>query len=667
MMFQMLSRDTFENHFFFISLRVTCNMLAFTTFQAELDTPIEEEVYNAVLRWALLATFYHSIVVMCAWGGVYDLFRNGPCWFKIRMHHRPVAFCRSENNDRCRVARFFKCHKRRRRRALSSNYECSMERFFLMGEMPPPLPFCRRRRAYCESDTPPRDATTFEETSRDATTFEETSPMVDYVLLLGDLSAISEPSHDTGIHHDSISDLSASSLPSLADSTRSEISHDSSEVVADSPRAKARKIKHKGQKSKRHSKRAFDVPPVVQTSLIDLARMQHWSAVVVRASTDTIAAQHQDADGLLPLHWACSGGPPLEVIQGLLNAFPEGSRVVDSDGSTALHFAAHYGGSVAVVEALLVKFPQAISMKDKYGRSPLYHAVDKSASIEVLDTLIRADASMVTAPCLQKVTSLAQNYRTQDRQSPEHRTPLYLSWAMAMSDRQTRSKKSGRMWEKAQLLLGAAYAHRETHTIYRMVHAAVTFDSYLPKDVILLAIELFPELLKERDEVSGRLPLAIAAACRQQSSQRSYELLELLIRYFPQAAQVSDLTGRYPLTLAIDSGKSWNNGVVLLFQAAPDLVHGRDRVTGLPPVLLSASAILHDGDKKISSVETQTPFTWRLNSKDLEWQHCMTSLDKQTEGLPISKTMEQWSELELDVQHLSTVFELLRSAPCVVK
>jgi Ankyrin repeats (3 copies) len=632
-------------------------MLAFTTFQAELNTPIEEEVYNAVLRWALLATFYHSIVVLCAWGGVRDLFSNGPCWFKIRMHHRPVTLCRSENNDRCRVARFFKCHKRRRRRALSSNYECSMERFFLKSDMPPPLPFCRRRRAYCESDS----------TSHDATTFEETSPIVNDALLLGDLSVIPEPSHDTDIYHDSISDLSASSLPSLVDSTRSESSHDSSETLVVSPRAKSKKTKHKGQKSKRQSKRSSTVPTVVQTSLIDLARMQHWSAVVARASTDTIAAQHQDADGLLPLHWACSGGPPVEVIQGLLNAFPEGTGVVDGDGSTALHFAAHYGGSVAVVETLLNNFPRAVSMLDKYGRSPLYHAVDKSASLEVLDTLIRADASMVTAPCLPNVTNLAQILRTQDNQSIEHRTPLYLSWTMAMSDRQTRSKKSGRLWEKAQLLLRAAYINRETQTIYRMVHAAVAFDSYLPKDVILFAIELFPALLKEKDEVSGQLPLAIAAGSRQRSSQRSQELLQLLIRCFPQAARVSDFAGRYPLALALDSGKGWDNGVAMLFQAAPDLIHGRDRVTGLPPALLSASATLHISDKCNTCSDTQTPLAWYLNSKDLEWQRYMMSLSKQTENQPISKNMEQWSKLEQGVQHLSTVFELLRSAPSVLK
>lgn len=586
-----------------------------------------------------------------------DLLRFGPCWWQVSVHQRCIpssSSCSSSmspSNEKCRIARYFKCHKRKQQRRVShpcslqsafeslANQQCPLQRAFAKLIMPPPLPFHRRRRAQTITDIEPR-----EDSSYDLTPAMDEQQVVD-------LSHASKSIIDTGFQNERMSELPMSTLPCLHESSSS-LSLGSSSESSRSDAFSTKKAKRKSKKSKRPSSQP------IQTSLIDLARMQRWSSILDRASISKSEAQYRDADGLLPLHWACSGGPPVEVVDRLLDVYPEACCVIDGDGSTALHFAAHYGGSSAVVEALLKVNSRAITVQDKYGRSPLYHAVDKTSSVHVLSALIRADPSMITTPC---VPTDPKKNRTHDAHPWEHRTPLYVAWATALSDRQTRLKKAGRQWDKAQLLLNAAYAHRDSQTVYRMLHATISFDMFLPKDVLLFAIVLYPEFLKEKEDVGGRLPIAIAAASRQASPQRSKELLQLLLQYFPQAAGVSDSSGRSPLALALDSGKSWDSGVALLFEAAPDLLHRRDITTGLPPALLSACSTLVI-ENKPSTAEPQ--FALRMDDKALEWHRHITSLRQEEQ---LSKNLEQWSNLDPDVRHISTIFELLQADPSVVK
>mmetsp|Transcript_22812 Transcript_22812/g.42403 ORF Transcript_22812/g.42403 Transcript_22812/m.42403 type:complete len:197 (-) Transcript_22812:108-698(-) len=77
-----------------------------------------------------------------------------------------------------------------------------------------------------------------------------------------------------------------------------------------------------------------------QVSLLDLARMKQWGALIKKCNKRE--AKRSDSDGLYPLHWACSGGAPVKVVEVLLNSYPRASRKLDRQGSTALHFACHY-------------------------------------------------------------------------------------------------------------------------------------------------------------------------------------------------------------------------------------------------------------------------------------------------------------------------------------
>lgn len=424
--------------------------------------------------------------------------------------------------------------------------------------------------------------------------------------------------------------------------------------VEDTPNIAPERKSKKTRKSKKSSLSSR------KAHLIDLARMQHWSPLVERALKHKKEARYVDADGLLPLHWAVSGGPPIEVVESLLLAHPHGASALDYEGSTPVHFACHYGANINVVESLLAAYPGGISKQDKYGRSPLFHAVDKRANLDVVRCLLRADPSMITKPCLPLDEDLARKIRERDRRPPQHTTPLFLAWTQVTMDHRTRSRQAGRLWEKAEMLLEGAYAYHSSQRIYRIVHASVTLDAYLPPEVLRFAVALFPAQLSEKEESTGRVPLAVAASMHQLLMSRSTEMIRLLIEANPKAARIPDHQNRTPLSLAAASGKAWTSGVQDLFQAAPDLIQWRDGLSKTFPALVSASsAPAEDTDCVLKPRSIFSTFQLR-DEKSADWQTYALKAQQ-------DETVCAWKEADPDLRQLSTVFELLRGDPSIMK
>ena len=384
--------------------------------------------------------------------------------------------------------------------------------------------------------------------------------------------------------------------------------------------------------------------------------MQYWNLVVENASRK--GAKYRDCDGLYPLHWACSGGPPTEVIDTLLKVYPSAACKHDKEGSTPLHFATHYSASVSVVEAVLNTYPKAASMQDRYGRTPLYHAVEKSAGIDVLDHLIRANPSVITLPCLQHGQRKLPMSRAIAR-----RTPLYMAWSAVLLDRKTKETKRGKKWEKAQLLLESAYKHMQikkkgssaASTPYHFLHAAIELDIYLPEEVVSMAVTMHPEQLRTEEVGTKRIPLLQAAATNLFSRSRSDELIRLLLQHYPAAATARDVHGKSALQLAAESGKPWAAGLQRLFDANPDAVQWLDNV-GISPVLAAAQVQTTLEDKEDPQEIDENPLGL-LTPKDKEIiRRRRIALLKPTaaeRGITVN-------------EHLSTTFQLLTAEPSVI-
>ena len=124
-----------------------------------------------------------------------------------------------------------------------------------------------------------------------------------------------------------------------------------------------------------------------------------WKAVMERtrthpeeAATWIVTKGFNGSLRFLPLHKACVLAPPSEVIDKLMEAYPEGAKCVDQDGWLPIHCACFYGGTSIAIKTLLEAHPKGSQLRDDEGRLPLHYACLKGASQEVVDTLLETYA-----------------------------------------------------------------------------------------------------------------------------------------------------------------------------------------------------------------------------------------------------------------------------------
>lgn len=92
----------------------------------------------------------------------------------------------------------------------------------------------------------------------------------------------------------------------------------------------------------------------------------------------------------LPIHLACENSAPLEVIEALLNAYPEGCIAKDGSGSYPLHLACANVQSSKIIFTLLKRAIKASKAKDDIGRLPLHLACVNGADPAVIKALLDA-------------------------------------------------------------------------------------------------------------------------------------------------------------------------------------------------------------------------------------------------------------------------------------
>lgn len=126
-------------------------------------------------------------------------------------------------------------------------------------------------------------------------------------------------------------------------------------------------------------------------------------------------------------------------------------------------------------------------------------------------------------------------------------------------------------WKIIELLL-----RPESGEEYRIVHRAIQVDC--PPDLLRYIVETNAEELTKVDE-AGNLPLHYAAKSKPhaRSTRESFPafhtkyVVDELLYKFPEGAAIPDSEGRFPLTLAVDTGKQWvRGGVKSIYDAYPE-------------------------------------------------------------------------------------------------
>ena len=85
------------------------------------------------------------------------------------------------------------------------------------------------------------------------------------------------------------------------------------------------------------------------------------------------AALHSKGNwGYLPLHYACTSGASADVVEALLEKYPNAAMEKDSnDHMLPLHLACKAGAEADVLMALLTSYPEATTVKDDFGQTPI--------------------------------------------------------------------------------------------------------------------------------------------------------------------------------------------------------------------------------------------------------------------------------------------------------
>ena len=341
--------------------------------------------------------------------------------------------------------------------------------------------------------------------------------------------------------------------------------------------------------------------------------------------------------GMTPLHITCSShNASIHVIRVLLDqGRREQCQIRDLDGDTPLHTACRCGAPLEVLECLLQAYPDAVHHRDNEGLTPLlrlwvrYHVILGERAIDEVQSA--ADLTGELGEAWQKTEALL-------------RCAYYCSGSAGGSGHNGCSASLSRSLSHASLT-GPSSApelpnNSDNNDVpHRILHAAGQFDC--PRAVVKIACLLYPHQLEEMDD-EGRTPLMLAAQAPvfklRDLSDEGFTLLEDVVygnetsdeptsssslseshnnrnndndqeefgaagSAHPSVIEIvlqaslehgyfsalwPDKHGQLPLHAALQSGKKWNEGVKELVEAYPEALGVQHPPTKLFPFLLAA-------------------------------------------------------------------------------
>ena len=322
------------------------------------------------------------------------------------------------------------------------------------------------------------------------------------------------------------------------------------------------------------------------------------------------AIQLQDKIGWTPLHLACWAGASFDLIHLLIKHQKQSSCIKTIDGWTPIHLACRYQASVDVINALLEASPQSAMIKAKGGWCPIHLACWWQSSSAVIRSILKAyptGAKIETWEDYIPLEILWQRHiesdaiKGHDAQNTNYTTGQGKSPAMMTETNKKKSmndnNKNNELYEKIALLLHAACCQTVLDFTVQQRNGP------LPLIYALSAIK------------SGtKCPRHIQTCILQRLATLTEEQVKNPI-FFSE--------NRSFLSLSIELGITWDWGLKLIFEAFPEAICIRDRMTGLYPFMQAAV--------------------------------CKNST-----------FCRKWGNKKQDVESVSTIYKLLRVAPFLV-
>jgi hypothetical protein len=268
--------------------------------------------------------------------------------------------------------------------------------------------------------------------------------------------------------------------------------------------------------------------------------------------------------GDLPLHVACAGGSPIDVLKLVLIRSLE-ILPMPEEGPHSLLWSANGSGYTPV---------DLEWMRHIEGGGGLY---ERRSFYPLEERGLRCPSA---------------------RHEGMYKTLLRKAVGQAMTSGTRDTYFFGALLHRIILIVQMAYSGKSIRDDY-LLHAAssLTSDcgSTLPEPLLFLFHWKCEDGVKTCD-FKGRLPLHYALMSHTVSVRSGYRdnessseetkynvWVDMLIESYPKGARVVDGKGRLPLHYALDAASSQKDNVTKLIQLFPDSVERRDPVTGLYP------------------------------------------------------------------------------------
>jgi ankyrin repeat protein len=254
-----------------------------------------------------------------------------------------------------------------------------------------------------------------------------------------------------------------------------------------------------------------------------------------------------------------------DLVKVLLDAYPEATREF-CFGTLPLHFACLQGASLNLVYMLIDKNIEAVSVKDKNEMLPLHYlCASKSALLECAKWLI---------------DWYPEGVATKDWSD---RTPLlYALGAHFYQDTwPTRSVSKEDAALISLLLFPGALTHRwEPENSCLPIHIAC--KNKAPREILDILLKHYPEAIYAKDD-NGMLPLHFSCA-----SGSAVSAISLLLDCFPESIACADVNGMLPLHYACKSGDC--DAIKLLTERHPAALMASTRKGCYPTAFLSPTS-----------------------------------------------------------------------------
>jgi len=353
--------------------------------------------------------------------------------------------------------------------------------------------------------------------------------------------------------------------------------------------------------------------PVPTDQLVERIRNRDWEGARQRAVTHPWDARYRSYSGSnsTALHLVCVYRAPRDVVQVVLDAFPNAILATDGEGWTPLHVAFLYGADEQTALMLIKRGGMNVAgMQSRLVGSPLHVACRHGVSTTVLQELLKANPAMATT-ANQSGTKPGTLMWYEFAKNPQNEQ--VVMGLMLNQPIDTKDPGIAKLIYRVLIILNATTG-RDTMDASQpllMVHEVVAYQTQLGlSNVIPLAVRLHPEQLSKRD-MNGNLPLHIAASTPAEKMRQRYgrfqavDAVNVLVNSYPEAAGAANRNGRLALHLALARGRrTWNTGVSKLVDAAPRALMTRDVETHFYPVQLAAAANGVDDDDDLESLST---------------------------------------------------------------